>query len=395
MLWDEEVRGFGLRVAPLNKKSGQAKKTYVLKCRLKTGEQRWLDIGTHGSPWTPEMARQEAIRLLRDIAAGRDPANDKQIARAMPTMAELCDIYLAEGVAHKKPLTIKADRARIEHHIKKLMGAKKADQVTRADCERFFIAVRDGKTANVKPGARKHGRTVVKGGEGSAKQCLMLLSTLMTFAVDRGLRADNPAKGIKKPRGKKLERFLNEEEMSRLGEALAWEEAASGNPYPPAAIRLLALTGCRRDEIAMLRWSYVDFERGQIRLPDSKTFEKVVFLSGPALLLLQDLPRLNGNPYVIAGRKAGQAFNGLGKVWERVRKRAGLDDVRLHDLRHSFASVGVGDNLSLPIIGALMGHRNPATTQRYAHLSAHPLRAANEAVGAKIAAALNAVKTAI
>jgi integrase len=155
---------------------------------------------------------------------------------------------------------------------------------------------------------------------------------------------------------------------------------------------LLALTGCQRDEVAKLKWSYVDFERGLVRLPDSKTFEKVVFLSGPARVLLQELPRLDGNPYVIAGRKAGQPFNGLGKVWERVRKRAGLADVRLHDLRHSFASVGVGDNLSLPIIGALMGHRNPATTQRYAHLSAHPLRAANEAVGAKIAAALGAAK---
>jgi hypothetical protein len=101
MLWDEGVRGFGLRVAPLNKKSGQAKKTYVLKCRIMTGEQRWLDIGPHGSPWTPEMARQEAIRLLRDIAAGCNPANEKQIAKAMPTMAELCDIYLAEGVAQR------------------------------------------------------------------------------------------------------------------------------------------------------------------------------------------------------------------------------------------------------------------------------------------------------
>ncbi len=221
---------------------------------------------------------------------------------------------------------------------------------------------------------------------------VMLLSTLMTFAIERGLRTDNPVKGIKKPRGKKLESFLSEDEMARLGEALAWEEETSGNPYPVAAIKLLALTGCRREEIAKLKWSYVDFGRGIIRLPDSKTGEKVVFLSAPGLGLLEELPKAEGNPFVIVGRKEGQPFNGLGKVWERVRARAGLNDVRLHDLRHSFASVGVGDNLSLPIVGALLGHRNPATTQRYAHLSAHPLRSANEAVGSKIAAALNGAR---
>ena len=177
--------------------------------------------------------------------------------------------------------------------------------------------------------------------------------------------------------------------MSRLGEALAWEEAASGSPYPSAAIKLLALTGCRRDEIARLKWSYIDFERGLVRLPDSKTGEKVVFLSAPAITVLTGLLKVEGNPYVIAGVKDGKPFNGLGKVWGRLRTRAGLKDVRLHDLRHSFASTGVADNLSLPIVGALLGHRNPATTQRYAHLAAHPLRAANEAVGSKIAAALN------
>lgn len=392
VLWDSEVKGFGLRVAPLNGQTQRAKKTYILKCRLKTGEQRWLNIGPHGSPWTPEQARQEAIRLLRDVAAGHDPMAEKQVAKGMLTIAQLCDLYLAEGVAHKKPSTIKADQGRIEHHIKKLIGAKKVDQLERADCDRLFIAVRDGKTAVVKPGARKHGRTVVNGGEGAGKQCLMLLSTLMTFAIERGLRTDNPVKGIKKPRGKKLESFLSEDEMARLGEALAWEEETSGNPYPVAAIKLLALTGCRREEIAKLKWSYVDFGRGIIRLPDSKTGEKVVFLSAPGLGLLEELPKAEGNPFVIVGRKEGQPFNGLGKVWERVRARAGLNDVRLHDLRHSFASVGVGDNLSLPIVGALLGHRNPATTQRYAHLSAHPLRSANEAVGSKIAAALNGAR---
>jgi integrase len=388
VLWDNEVKGFGLRVAPVNEKTQKGKKTYVLKCRLKTGEQRWINIGQHGSPWTPEQARQEAMRHLRDIAAGHDPVQEKQTAKEMLTVAQLCDLYLAEGVAHKKPSTVKADRGRIEHHIKPLIGKRKVDKLERSDCDRLLIDVRDGKTAGAKPGARKQGRTVVKGGEGAAKQCLMLLSTLMTFAIERKLRSDNPVKGIKKPRGRKLERFLSGDEMSRLGEALDWEERATGTPYAVAAIRLLALTGGRRDEIAKLKWSYVDFERRLIRLPDSKTREKAVFLNEPAFEILSALPRVEGNEYVIAGQKERRPFDGLGKVWNRVRTRAGLQDVRLHDLRHSFASVGVGDNLGLPIIGALLGHQNPATTQRYAHLAAHPLRAANEAVGTKIAAAL-------
>ena len=162
----------------------------------------------------------------------------------------------------------------------------------------------------------------------------------------------------------------------------------TGNPYPSAAIKLLLLTGARRGEIVGLRWQNVDFNRKCLRLPDSKTGAKVVFLNEPALEILRSLPRVSNNLHVIPGNRLGAPFVGINKIWARVRTAAALRDVRLHDLRHSFASVAVGDGLSLPIIGALVGHKNAATTARYAHLASDPLRAANDAVGEKIAAAL-------
>jgi integrase len=293
-------------------------------------------------------------------------------------------------VAHKKSSTLRSDRGRIARHILPLLGKKKVDQVTRRDCELLLIDVRDGKTAVKVTGKRPLG-ALTRGGRGAAAQSVTLLSAIMEFAIMRRLRADNPCRGVKRPAAKKLNRFMSEAEIVRLGEALAAEEKASGDPYPALAIKLLALTGCRRWEILSLEWGHVDFTHGLLRLEDSKTGQKVVYLNAPALMLLSEAPRIAGNPYVIAGKKAGCHFNGIAKVWSRVQKISGLEDVRLHDLRHSFASVGVGGNLSLPIIGALLGHANPSTTQRYAHLAADPLKRANEAVGAKIGAALGIV----
>jgi hypothetical protein len=224
--WDSELKGFGLRIEPTGRK------VYIVKTRIQ-GEQRWLTIGEHGSPWTPELARKRAGELLSAVhVEGRDPAKEKQAAREALTMAELCDLYLRDGTGHKKETTLKADRGRIEHHIKPLLGKVKVDKLARADVTKLFNAVRDGGTAGQKEGAQKRGRIVVVGGEGAAKQCIMLLSTLMSFAIERGLRGDNPAKGFKKPKGKKLQRFLSEAEIVRLSEALAAEEAANGNPLP-------------------------------------------------------------------------------------------------------------------------------------------------------------------
>jgi integrase len=229
---------------------------------------------------------------------------------------------------------------------------------------------------------------MARGGKGVAAQCVALTSAIYAFAIERGLCAENPARGVKKAAVRKVERFLSEAEIARLAVALDAEVQASGNPYPTAAIKLLLLTGCRRGEVVDLCWDYVDFEHNCLRLPDSKTGAKIVYLNAPARALLQALPRLKNNPRVIPGIRAESASAAIDKAWPRVRQAANLADLRLHDLRHSFASVGAAGGLSLPIIGALLGHKHAATTARYAHLSADPLRAANEAVGERIAAAL-------
>jgi integrase len=387
--WDSELRGFGLKVTPAGVK------VYVLQYHVGTGRnarRRRLVIGRHGSPWTPEKARIEAKRLAGEIADGGDPLERRQQERKTMTIAELSDLYLAEGVAHKKTMTLLSDRARIEHHIKPLLGKRRLDHVTRADVERLLTDVKAGKTA-VEPNREKRkAGSIPRGGAGVAGQCVTLLGTLFAFAVKRGLRADNPAHGIEKPPVRKMQRFLSEQEIARLAAALHAEASASGNPFPVAAIKLLLFTGCRRSEIMDLRWEHVDFERGRegLRLPDSKTGEKTVHLNAPALALLNKLPRIKGNPFVIAGTRDGAAFGGLDKVWVRVRKAAALEGVRLHDLRHSFASVAAAGGASLPIIGAMLGHKHATTTSIYAHLSADPVRAANELVGKRIVAAMRA-----
>jgi integrase len=379
--WDADLSGLGLRVTP----SGE--RVYVLKYRL-AGRQRWYTIGRHGSPWTPEAARKEATKLLGDVARGVDPAGKRNADRAAVTFGELCDQYLNEGVAHKKPSTIRADRGRINAHLKPLLGKKRADAITRADIERLLSDVKAGKTKAPAPVKRRPG-SVVHGGIGVAAQCVALASTILQFAVDRGVRPDNPARGVRKPPVRQLQRFLSEVELGQLADALNREIEAEGNLYPVAAIRLLALTGARRSEIIQLRWRNVDIDRQLLALDDSKTREKIIHLSPPAIEILINLPRVSGNEFVIAGGKAGRPFVGLDKVWGRIRIAARLPEVRLHDLRHTFASVGASASFGLPIIGKLLGHTQAQTTARYSHLAADPLRKAVNTIGATISAAMN------
>jgi integrase len=383
-IWDDEVKGFGLRIAPGGTKS------YVLSYRTGRGRnapQRRLTIGKHGSPWTPELARREARRLLGAIAAGDDPLEGRKAEARTMTLAALCELYLTEGVRHKKPTTLKSDRGRIKNHIVPLVGKLRIDRITRTDVEHMVRDVTAGRTAAPLPQQAHRGK-LVQGGRGTAAQALAVLGAVMSFAVARGLRDDNPVRGVKKPPVRRMERFLSEAEIARLGEALDAEAKATGDPYPAAAIRLLLLTGCRRSEILGLRWEWIDFERAMIFLPDSKTGRKPVYLNAPALDVLATLPRQLGNPYVICGRRDGSAYVGLGKVWRRVCSMAELSDVRLHDLRHSFASIGAAGNNSLLILGKLLGHRHAATTERYSHLSADPMRQATEAIGQTINTAL-------
>lgn len=218
-----------------------------------------------------------------------------------------------------------------------------------------------------------------------ANRVLALCSKMFNLAEAWGLRQDgsNPCRHVQRYKEKKRERFLSGDELARVGSSLTKAEETE-LPSAILAIRLLMFTGCRLSEILTLEWAMVDLEGGVLNLVDSKTGSKLVALPGPAIDLLLEAPRFQGNPYVIFGKKEGAHLVGLFHIWERIRADAGLEDVRLHDLRHSFASVAAAANMGLPLIGKLLGHTQAATTARYAHLSMDPLKAASEEIARRI-----------
>ena len=259
-VWDTEAKGFGLKVTPAGGR------TYIVQTRL-DGRLRRFTIGRHGSPWTPDKARREAIRLLGLVASGSDPSLEHSKARDDMRLGDLCDLYAEEGCNTKKPISRYNDRGLIRRHIKPLLGSKRLSSLTRADAERMMSDIAAGKTAiDERTGFR--GRSIVKGGEIAANNAVTLLSSMLSFAINRGLIADNPARGIKKYRAQARERFLSQTELARLGETLTAAEKEGVNPCAITAIWLLLLTGCRKNEILTLRWDWVDFERGVLRLPD-------------------------------------------------------------------------------------------------------------------------------
>lgn len=387
-LWDTETKGFGLKLTPAGRK------VYVLQYRLHSGPARRFTIGLHGAPWTPERARARAAELLGDVAKGVDPALAKRASKSDISVWELCELYLAEGVHTKKAATVSMDRSRIDSHVVPLLGRKRLKALAKADIERFMADVAAGKTAkDVKHEGR--GRSIVTGGSGVANRTLGMLGAILEFAVDRGLIEYNPARGVKRFKEAKRERYLSAEELARLGEELRRSEENNVNPYAIAAIRLLLFTGCRRSEILTLQWKEVDFEGGFLRLEDSKTGAKNIYLTAPAKEILSAIPRLKNNPYVIVGDVAGRHMPGLQKIWAGIRERAGLKGVRLHDLRHSFASIGARSGESLLVIGKLLGHSTTTATARYAHLSDDPVMGAAESIASEVAASLAGKKAPI
>lgn len=315
---------------------------------------------------------------------GRSDADD---ASSKMTVSELCDLYVAEGCSTKKQSTIATDRGRIARHIKPLLGDRLVRDLKRADIERFMIDVANGKTATIeKTGPR--GKAIVRGGKGTASRTVGFLGAILAFAVQREIRPDNPVRGVKRFRSRSCDRFLSETELARLGQVLSEAENAGVNRFAIAAIRLLTLTGCRKNEILSLQWKWVNLERGVLRLPDSKTGEKTAYLGAAATDLLRRLDRREGCAYVFPSDRGDGHFIALQGIWSDLRAMAELDDVRLHDLRHSFASFAAAEGTSLLIIGKLLGHKNSLTTARYAHLADDPLRRAANMVSKQIAGRL-------
>ncbi len=318
---DTDVKGFVLVVTPAGARS------YAVDYRAGSGRgspKRRLTIGKHGSPWTPETARIEAKRLLAEVAAGRDPSTARREDRKALTFGELIDLYLSEGVSHKKASTLKADRGRIENHLRPLLGNLRADRIARADVERMRNSVTAGKTAETIGGGERRPGSIATGGKGAAAQCVALVSAIFAFAIERGVCAVNPGRGVKKAPVRKVERFWSEAEIAKLAAALEGEARRSGNPFPSTAIKLLLLTGCRRGEIVNLCWDHVDFDRECLRLPDSKTGAKIVYLNAPARALLQQLTHLADNPRVIPGMRAATASAAIDKAWAKARTAAAV-----------------------------------------------------------------------
>ena len=367
LVWDVgpgSVTGFGIR-------RQRRDRVYVLKTRM-GARQRWFSIGKHGSPWTVDMARGEARAILGEIERGKDPATQRDRESKTPTLASAADRFLKEEIEPKRAAaTTILYRDMWERLATGDLGRHKVNDVKFGDVADLHYSLR---------------ATPV-----TANRVVAVLSSLFSWCERHGLREKftNPTLGIEKFKEKGRERYLSPRELARLGIALARaERKETETQFALAAIRLLIFTGCRRDEILRLRWADVHIDKAAMLLPDTKTGARTVYLSAPALAVLAAVPRVANNPHVIVGEREGKHLVNLRKSWLRVCKVARLKGVRIHDLRHSFASVGVGGGASLPIIGKLLGHTKGSTTEKYSHLAADPVRAANEAVGSQIAAML-------
>jgi integrase len=367
IIWDTKLIGFGVRYQ-------RRDKVFVYKCRI-GNRQRWFAIGKYGQPWTVADAECRVKVIQGDIANDLDPAAIREERERNPTLRQAGKIFLETVVTKRRKATQVLYNDFFERLTYPKLGDVKVAQIKFSDIALLHYGLR---------------KTPI-----TANRVIASLSTLFSWCERCGFRPrySNPVQGVERFEEKSKERFLSPRELARLGIALTRAERnQTESIYAIAAIRLLMFTGCRRNEILELQWKDVSIDKAMLLLPETKTGARPVYLSAPALSVLAGLPRLRNNPFVIVGEKDGQHLINLRKPWLRICKVARLRDVRIHDLRHSFASVGVSGGASLPIIGKLLGHAKSSTTEKYSHLAADPVRAVNEAMGNQIAAMLSGQK---
>jgi integrase len=365
IVFDTDLPGFGVRIMP------SGKRFFLVQYR-RHGRTRRVMIGQFGIV-TAELARREATIKLGSVrGAGGDPAALRDAERQSTTMKQLGERFLAQYVPVRCKSSTQAEyRRSVELFLDPFFAKQHVRSVTTAD-----VAELHGSLSHIPY---------------QANRSLGVLSKMMNLAETWGIRDKhtNPCEGVERYPERKRERFLSPQELQRLGEALTTAEVTqTETKYAVAAFRILLLTGCRLSEIQKLQWGYVDLEQKELRLPDSKTGAKTVHLGEAVVALLKALPRVTGNPYVIVGRKEKAHLTDLQHPWRRVRKAAGLNDVRIHDLRHTFASGGLLVGEGLAMIGKLLGHTQVQTTARYAHLASDPVKQAATKISDRLALAL-------
>jgi integrase len=391
-IWDDEVRGFGLKITPAGRR------VYIAQYRPAGGRRsttKRITLGEHGTI-TPEQARTIAKRELSRVAQGHDPAAERAARRSGSTVREFGETYLGDVGLRRKPTTATKYKWLWEKHVLPVLGSKPVASVSTIEIRRLHRSLHETPYL--------------------ANRVVALLGAFFSFAANEGARSphDNPAHGLELYPERGRERFLTPKEFARLGDALTRAERSGlppapehrlasknpraarhtpknarvpipANPFAVAAIRLLALTGCRENEILSLRWDAVDLDRGYLRFADTKTGKSNRPLGEPAADIIRALPRVKDSPYVIPGAKPNTPLREIKRLWHAVRYAAELDGLRLHDLRHAFASVPASSGESMLVIQHLLGHVRIGTTERYAHLGADPVRRAADKAASEIA----------
>lgn len=368
VIWDDELPGFGLRVFTSGKRS------YVIQYR-QGGRSRRFTIGLHGV-WTPELARQEAKVQLGRIARGEDPAEEKQLDHKSMSVKELCNLYLKDlqaglilgkGGRPKKSGTIISDVGRIQRHLIPLLGTRRVKDLTKADITKAMKDIIAGKTRLVAKTEKMRGKSIVKGGVGTATRTIGLFGGILTYAVEAGIIDVNPARGVRRPKDNVRARRLSEAEYRILGDML--KTAAENETYHMTTdiIRQIALTGCRRAEMVTLRWDKADTASSCLRLTESKEGRSIRPIGLPVVEYLESRRAEAVGEYVFSGRDNNAAFGSFPNHWKKIFTDSPLADITPHILRHSFASVANDLGFTEITIAALVGHAKGSVTSNYIH----------------------------